>query len=260
MNVKVLRVFAGAAGVAMAAFWAGQASAQTSEVKEKPALYTYVANWNIPRAQWPEVEKESAASQNLLDKAVADGTLVGYGADVTLVHQADGTTHDNWWSAMSLAGVLKVLDQFAKASGNSASVLDSATNHFDTVYESRFYNWHPGSWKDGYTYSASYRLKPDAPSNAVDTLSKKLIVPLMEKLFADGTLHEYEVDTQAIHTEAPGSFLIVYVVKNAEGLDKVNAALDEAIKADPLGGVAFTSMVDVSAHHDDLGRAQATYK
>jgi hypothetical protein len=133
----------------MAALGAGQAGAQTSEVKEKPPLYTYVANWNTPRAQWPELEKESAANQKRLDKAVSEGTIVGYGDDVTLVHQADGTTHDDWWSAMSLAGVLKVLEQFTKSGGSSASVLDSATNHFDTVYESRFYNWHPGSWKDG---------------------------------------------------------------------------------------------------------------
>ena len=172
MNVKLWKVFTGAAGVAMAALWAGQAGAQTSEVKEKPALYTYVANWNIPRAQWPDMEKASAANQKILDKAISDGTLVGYGNDVTLVHQADGTTHDDWWSAMSLAGVLKVLDQFSKSGDMTASVLGSATNHFDSVYESRFYNWHAGSWKDGYTYAASYRLKPDAPSNAVETLSK----------------------------------------------------------------------------------------
>jgi hypothetical protein len=260
MNVKLLKVFAGTTGIALAAFWAGQAGAQTSEVKEKAPLYTYVANWNIPRAQWPDVEKASAANQKILDKAVSDGTIVGYGDDVTLIHQADGTTHDDWWSAMSLAGVLKVLDQFEKSGGSSASVLDSATNHFDTVYESRFYNWHPGSWKDGYTYAASYRLKPGAPDNAVEMLSKKLIVPLLEKLLADGTLHEYEVDTQAIHTEAPGSFLIVYAAKNAEGLDKVNAALEEAMKADPLGGLAFESLVDLTAHHDDLSLTSASYK
>jgi hypothetical protein len=260
MNVKLLKAFAGAAGIAMAAFWAGQAGAQTSEVKEKPALYTYVANWNIPRAQWPDMEKASAANQKILDKAIGDATIVGYGTDVTVVHQADGTTHDDWWSATSLAGVLKVLEQFSKAGETSSAVLGSATNHFDSVYESRFYNWHAGSWKDGYTYAASYRLKPDAPSDTVATLSKTLIVPLLEKLLADGTLHEYEVDTQAIHTEAPGSFLIVYLAANAEGLDKVNAALDEAIKANPLSGVAFQSFVDLSAHHDDLSLTNATYK
>jgi len=260
MNVKLWKVFAGLCVLAMPAVWAGQAGAQTSEVKEKPALYTYVADWNIPRAQWADMEKGYAPTQKILDKAIADGTVVGYGTDVTLVHQADGTTHDDWWSAMSLAGVLNVLDQFNKAGDSSSSVLASATNHFDNVYVSRYYNWHPGSWKDGYSYTAFYRLKPDAPDDAVDMLSKKLIAPLLEKLLADGTLHEYEVDTQAVHTEAPGTFLIVYLAANAEGLDKVNAALREAIKSDPLGGVAFGSMVDITAHHDDVARSNATYK
>ena len=260
MNRKVWKVFAGLCALGISAVWAGQAGAQTSEAKEKPALYTYVADWNIPRAQWADMEKSYAATQKLMDKAISDGTIVGYGSDVTLVHQGDGVTHDDWWSAMSMAGVLNVLDQLEKASDSATSVLASATNHFDNVYVSRFYNWHPGTTKDGYTYEASYRLKPDAPDDAVDTISKKLVVPLMEKLFADGTLREYEVDTQAIHTEAPGSFTIIYLAATAEGLDKVNAALDAAIKADPLGGVAFGSMVDISAHHDELGRSMATYK
>ena len=260
MNGKVWKIVAAGCALATSAGWAGQAGAQTSEVKEKPALYTYVADWNIPREKWGDMEKSYAATQKMLDKAVADATIVGYGSDVTLVHQGDGVTHDDWWSSMSLAGVLNVLDQLEKSSDSATSVLASATNHFDNVYESRYYNWHPGTTKDGYTYEASYRLKPDAPDNAVDTLSKKLIVPLLEKLFADGTLREYEVDTQAIHTEAPGSFTIIYLAANAEGLDKVNAALEAAIKADPLGGVAFGSMVDISAHHDELGRSMATYK
>src|ERR1700691_5744866 len=260
MNGKVWKVFAGLCALGISAVWTGQAGAQMSEVKERPALYTYVADWNIPRAQWADMEKSYAATQKLMDKAVSDGTIVGYGSDVTLVHQGDGTTHDDWWSAMSLAGVLNVLDQLEKGGSSGTSVLDSATNHFDNVYVSRYYNWHPGAVKDGYTYEASYRLKPDAPDDAVETLSKTLIVPLLEKLFADGTLREYEVDTQEIHTEAPGMFSIVYLAANADGLDKVNAALDEAIKAAPLGGVAFTSEVDLSAHHDNLDRSQATYK
>src|SRR3984885_4632418 len=186
MNGKMWRVIATVCTLAMSAAWAGQAGAQTYEVKEKPALYTYVAAWNIPREKWADMEKSSASSQKVLDKAIADGIIVGYGNDVTLVHQGDGVTHDDWRSAMSLAGVLNVLDQVEKASDSATSVLASATNHFDNVYESRYYNWHPGTTKDGYTYEASYRLQPDAPDNAVDTLSKKLIVPLLEKLFADG--------------------------------------------------------------------------
>ena len=227
-NGKVWKGFAAVGALAMFAGWAGQAGAQTSEVKAKPALYTYVADWNIPREKWADMEKSYAPNQKMMDKAMADGTIVGYGNDVTLVHQGDGITHDDWWSAMSLAGVLNVLDQLEKAADATTSVLATATNHFDNVYVSRYYNWHPGAVKDGYTYEASYRLKPDAPDDAVETLSKTLIVPLLEKLFADGTVREYEVDTQEIHTEAPGSFTIVYITSTAEGLDKVNAALRES--------------------------------
>jgi hypothetical protein len=179
---------------------------------------------------------------------------------MTVVHQADGITHDDWWSAMSMAGVLNVLDQLEKSSAGATSVLTSATNHFDNVYVSRYYNWHSGAMKDGYTYEASYRLKPGAPDDAVEMLSKRLIVPLLEKLFADGTLREYEVDTQEIHTEAPGMFSIVYLAANADGLDKVNAALQQAMGSDPLGGVAFESMIDITAHHDELAHSNAMYK
>jgi hypothetical protein len=42
------------------------------------------------------MEKNNAAEQKILDKALADGAIVGYGNDLNLVHTADGTTHDNW--------------------------------------------------------------------------------------------------------------------------------------------------------------------
>jgi hypothetical protein len=111
-----------------------------------------------------------------------------------------------------------------------------------------------------YTHGSNYKLKADAPDDAVDRLSKNLFVPLMEKLLADGTIHEYEIDTEVIHTETPGTFWIFYIAGNAEGLDKVNAAVREAMKTNPLGGPAFGSMVDFAAHRDLLVRSNATYK
>ena len=65
------------------------------EVKEKPRMYTYVADWVIPRAQWGEMEKSYATDQKILDKAMASGTIVGYGNDENLVHRPDAETHDN---------------------------------------------------------------------------------------------------------------------------------------------------------------------
>jgi hypothetical protein len=246
--------------LAMSAVWAAPARAQMSEVKEKAPMYSYVGFWNIPRAQWAEMAKSDEADRPILDKAVASGTIVGYGNDVNLVHQPDGETHDEWWSAMSMAGVLNVLEQFYKSGSTATPVLESATKHWDAIYVSRFYNWHSGSWKGVYTHGSYYKLKADAPDDAVEKLSKNLLVPFFEKLLANGTIHEYEVDTEAIHTEAPGAFWIFYLAANAEALDKVNAALREAIKANPLGGTAFGSMVDYTAHRDYLIRTDATYK
>jgi len=243
-----------------AMFPAVVALGQTPEVKEKPRMFTYVSNWSIPRAQWPDVDKTTGVTQGILEKSFADGTLVGYGNDTNLVHQPEGSTHDFWWSAMSLAGLINVLEQVRKSSNATSPVLSSATKHWDDIFVSRYYNWHSGSWKDVYTYGSSYKLKADAPDDAVDQLSKNLIVPIMEKLLANGTIHEYEIDTQAVHTEAPGTFWIFYIAANAEALDKVNAAIRESFKANPMGGPAFASMVDFAPHRDELARTNASYK
>jgi len=236
------------------------ASAQMTEIKEKPRMYTYVAFWTIPRTQWAEEDKLVSSEQKLMQKGVSDGVLVGYGDDKNLVHQNDGPTHDTWYSAMSMAGLLNVLDEIYKSGTPTSPVDVSATRHSDAIFVSRYYNWHSGSWKDVYSEASMYKLKADAPDNAVDTLSKDLVVPLMEKMLADGTIHEYEIDTEAIHTEAPGTFWIDYIAANAEGLDKVNAAIRDSMKTNPLGGPAFTSMVDYTQHRDYLVRTNATYK
>jgi hypothetical protein len=94
----------------------------------------------------------------------------------------------------------------------------------------------------------------------VDMISKNLVVPIMEKMLADGTIIEYEIDTLAVHTEAPGSFWISYVTPNPEGLDKVNAGIRESLKASPLAGPAFGSMTDSKGHHDELIRGEGTFK
>jgi len=260
MNRKLWRVFAGLCALALSAVWVLPAGAQMPEEKEKPPMYSYVAFWSLPRAQWAEMAKNDAADQKTLDKAIATGTIVGYGSDENLVHSPDGPTHDGWWSAMSMAGVLNVLDQFYKSGNATSPVLASATKHWDGIFVSRDYNWHAGSWKDGYEHGSSYKLKASAPDDAVETLSKNLIVPLMEKMLADGAIHEYEIDTEAIHTEAPGTFWIFYLAASAEGLDKVNTALRETLKSNPLDGPAFSSMIDFSEHRDFLARSSATYK
>ena len=234
--------------------------AQNSEVKEKPPMYSYISNWQIPRAHWADMEKDATANKAILDKALADGTIIGYGNDETLVHQPDGETHDNWWSATSMAGLIKVLDQFYASTNRASDVLVSSTKHWDDVFVSRFYNWHSGPYKGAYVHVGEYKLKSDSPDNAVETLSKNFVVPLLEKMLTDGTILEYEIDTQAIHTGAPGTFWIVYLSPQPEGLDKVQAAVLDRSKIQPLSGSAFGFMTELSSHRDELLKGDGIYK
>ncbi len=260
MSKRVWWAFPGLCVLVMSALCVIPAGAQTSEVKEKPAMYSYIANWQIPRPHWAEMENANAADKAILDKALADGTIVGYGNDENLIHRTDGETHDNWWSAMSMAGLIKVLDQFYASSNIASPALASATKHWDSILVSRYYNWHSGSWKNGYAHVGSYKLRADAPDNAIEMLSKNMVVPLLEKMLADGTIREYEIDTEAIHTEAPGTFWIIYVAPAPEGLDKVNAAIADTLKSQQLAGPAFSSLTDSSAHRDELVRGEGIYK
>jgi hypothetical protein len=231
-----------------------------SEVKEKSPMYCYVSEWAIPRTQWAEMGKSDGADQPLLQKAMSDGLLVGYGSDVNLVHQADGATHDDWWCSSSMSGVLNVLDQFYKSGSTTSPALESATKHWDNILVSRYYNWHPGTMKAGYTHGAMYKLKADAPGDAIDTLAKSVMVPRLEKMLANGTIIEYEIDTEAIHTSAPGAFFVFYLTPNAEGIDKMNDSLRDTVKNNPLILPAFDLATESSAHRDYLDRTNATYK
>jgi hypothetical protein len=126
---------------------------------------------------------------------------------------------------------------------------------------SHYYNWKAGAaYKGGYVHVSEYKLKADAPDDAVDMLAQHLIVPSMDKLIADGTIVEYEIDETAIHTSAPGTFSIVYVTPTPEGLDTVQAAIRDLAKAHPLSIGAFGSFVDDSGHRDELAKGNGVFK
>jgi hypothetical protein len=238
---------------------AAAAPAQTTEVKEKPPMYTYYSQWDIPRSKWPEMQKMRGGPA-AITHAFASGALIGYGDDENVVHTVDGYTHDGWFSSMTMAGLLQTLADLMQGGSTTGSVFASATKHEDQVLSSRYYAWKSGSWKGAYTHAAVYKLKDSAPNDAVDVLAKSFIVPLMEKMLAQGVIVEYEIDEQAIHTDSPSLFFLDFITPTAEGQDQVLKALGEAIKANPLSSPAFDSMVDFSVHRDYLLRGDATYK
>ena len=159
-----------------------------------------------------------------------------------------------------MAGLLKVLDKLRALDNDDSPISLNPTKHWDFVFVIHFYNWKPGAYTGAYVNVAMYQLKPNADDDAVETLSKSVVVPVMEKLLADGTILEYEVDTEAIHTDAPGMFAVIYVTPQPEGVDTARAAIRGTGKDNPLIGPAFDSYVDYSQHRDELLKGNGAYK
>jgi hypothetical protein len=244
MNRLACSVMVGVASMAVFGMSETLADAQTAEVpeaavpKEKPRLYRYESYWTIPPAHWGDIDKDNAASnQKALAPALADGTLVGYGDDENLVRSREAFTHSNWWLANSTAGVLKVLDAFEKGGASSSSRLINSTQHWTQKYYTQFYNWKAGAWKGAYGKRWTLTLRRGInPDDAMRALAW-FYVPLFESLLADGTIVEYDIDTEEVFgysADSAGQVIMAYVTPTADGWTKVGKALTAAYEKSPL--------------------------
>jgi hypothetical protein len=226
-----------------------------SQSAEKPVSYTYVSEWAVPRAMWADYQKIEAAGNDNMKKAVADGTLTGFGNFSVLNHQEGSPTHGSWFTASSLANILKVLEGLRAAPASVAPPL-AASKHWDYILSSRTYDSHSGTFTNGYLRVGNWR--PKAGSSDPDgKVMKATIGALLEKLMADGALHSYSIDTETIHSADPGGFYVAIVANGAEGLDKFNGAVEEGPKNNPAGWAGYGSTVDSNGHRDFLARVDA---
>jgi hypothetical protein len=225
--------------------------AQSSEEK-KPPIYTYVSRWAVPRAQWGDMSKLDDQERALMEKLYAEGTITGYGNFASAIHTEGQPTHGSWFSATSVAGLMKALDALLGRPTATAPVL-AASKHWDLIVTSRNYNGRAGKYQGAYLDVAGFEVKPGHSREFYDVV-KNSIVPMYEKLLEDGAIISYSIDEEAYHTENPGRISFVYTAPDATGLDKVRAAVEETIEKTPALGPAFSSIINTESHRDFLGR------
>ncbi len=228
-----------------------RASAQ-SQAAEKPIQYTYVSEWTVPRAMWGEYLKNEAADNDLLKKAVADGSLISYGSFTVLNHQEGSPTHGTWFSASSMAGILKFLETLRTAPAATSEPF-AAAKHWDYILQSRNYASHSGTFTNAYLRVGNWRAKSGG-NDPERKIMKATMVALCEKLMADGALHGYQVDEEAVHSEDPGTLFVALITNGPEGLDKFNSELEESQKSNPAGWAGFGTTIDPAGHRDTLAR------
>jgi hypothetical protein len=217
---------------------------------EKPAVYTYVSEWAVPRAMWADYKKEDDADLDAMKKAMAEGAIVSYGSFAVINHQEGAPTHGSWFTATSMANLMKVLEGLRSAPGATAPVL-AASKHWDYILTSREHNGHAGTFTNGYLRVARWPAKGGG-SDPDGKIQRATIVGVLEKLLAAGALHSYTIDEEVVHSDEPGTTFVVLVANGAEGLDKFDAAIEDLRKNDPVALAAYSSLIDSHGHRDTL--------
>lgn len=234
-------------------FTASVPSLVQGQEKAKPTVYTYVAQWEIPRAQWPDAAKFFQQNNALLDKLITDGVLTGYGTFESVIHREGEPTHGVWYQSTSVGGLLKTLETVAAQPPNPAAAVLNTTKHWDEILESDNYNSHSGSFKGVFLDGSSYQVKPGR-GREFSALVKSTFIPILEKLLADGVIHSYSFDAQSYHSSKPGSFDLVYTAADATAIDKADAAFEAALGKNDSLGPAMRALTEPQEHRDFLLR------
>ena len=202
------------------------------QMEPTPVVYTYVSQFQVPRANWAQYSEDTEKTfVPVVDKLMADGTLVGYSTFEQVVHTPDGYTHGAAWSSNTIAGLMKVLDEVRKNGPRPGQI--AATKHEDLLMQSTMY--HAGSGTPTYLRVVCSMAKPDKPGEYAAAL-KKYLGPTFDEQLKKGVATFYGIDEQYVNTGAPSLRCLVIDYPNADGMDKwataVNATLGKMSQAD----------------------------
>jgi len=231
----------------------GSAPIALSQMEQTPLVYTYVSQFQIPRANWAAYAEDTEKSfVPVAQKLTADGTLVGWSTFETVVHTPDGYTHGAAWSSTSISGLMKVLDEIRKVGPRSSQV--SATKHEDLLMQTAMYHGVAGGGSTGYLRVLCSNIKTDKPNEYVAML-KKFLVPTFEDQLKKGSATYYGIDEQYVVTGPPSIRCLVINYPNAEGIDKWAAAINYTLgKMTPAEREEFASATVADSRRDLLGR------
>ena len=126
----------------------------------------------------------------------------------------------------------------------------AASKHWDFLFVSTTHGAraYTGS---GYLRVISGELKP-GKEEAFRAAYRQYVVPVFEKLLADGAIVDYELDAEYVIGDAPGRFFSAVVTKDAEGLDKLRTAIADVFEKNPAVQEALTSPAEPNSRRDLL--------
>jgi hypothetical protein len=225
--------------------------AAISQTEPAPRVYTYVSQFQVPRANWAAYAEDNEKTfVPVAEKALADGAILSWSTFEQVVHTPDGFTHGAAWSSSSIAGLMKVLDEVRKNGPRPGQI--AATKHEDYLLQTTMY--HAGSGTPTYFRVVCANAKPDKPGEYAEML-KKYLVPTFDEQVKKGVATYYGLDEQYVNVGPQSMRCLVVDYPNADGMDKWAAAVNATMsKWSPADREAFFGAQVADSRRDILGR------
>jgi len=218
------------------------------------SYFTYVSWWAVPRDQWAAFEKQDREADAQMKSALADGTIVAWGDVATRVHEENGYTHAEFFTATSREKLLKALETEWSGATNAAYV--STTRHRDVLLETLAHGGKTSSGATGYVRVTFWQAKPGS-EQALEGYVIKSVKPLLDSAVSSGTLLMYNFDKEDIHSDAPGGYNLALFFPDGAAMDKFFNDLAAAGKSDPTVGAVIDNLTVAQDHRDTLSRLTA---
>jgi hypothetical protein len=141
MNRRLIGVMVGVMLVALAVV---SAPIAFSQMEPAQTVYTFVSQFQIPRANWAQYSEDSEKTIiPIAEKLTADGSILSWSTFEQVVHTPDGYTHGTAWSSTSISGLMKVLDEVRKLGPRPGQI--AATKHEDLLLQTSMYRLGSGT-------------------------------------------------------------------------------------------------------------------
>jgi hypothetical protein len=258
-------------------------AAQQSQPQMQPLTFWYGYTIN-PGKEDEFLDLVKTVGQPVRDKLMADGVVLAWGVQVSLLRVPGNSTHFIWYAVADYAGVEKVdsamraqiakLNDEASKSGvakKGQKPTTSVTARLGEVADmSKVHDFLTRDLVIGLSSSAPAGVLPYSrynffkvkPGKGADFRKawEKYNKPIFDKLLADGVILAYGLAVEEIRTDGDFTHFVWYDVKDLASFDKVRAAFvadrdrRSQEEQDALTHL-FVNLQDADAARSEVGRS-----
>jgi hypothetical protein len=229
-------------------FWCVSAFAQ----QQSPQPLTFWAQYAVKPGKEEEfLNLVKTVGEPVRNKLMADGVVLAWGVEVSVLRGHDTTTHAIWYTVADWSGIEKVQNgiaaQLAKLDAEAAQSAEgghkkgakSAPTRLELLRDAVDFDktkdyvtrdlifvagqTMPSAGSLPYSRYTFVKVKP-GKSAAFRAVWEKYNKPVLDKLVADGVVLAYGLSIEDVKTTGDFTHYVWYAVNSLDGLDKVRSA------------------------------------